>query len=135
VCGGANARRRQDAGTDDTAGNGLGHFSSADETESVGIGRNGSDFHFGLRGREISLDLKLNWGNRERREVKQSHSHRLVWFGHLHIQLGIILNKVPTTILFICQYLFKYNKYQQISFLIVFFSGDRKMDCQCHFSA
>lgn len=56
---GANARRRQNTGANGTAGNGLGHFSGADETESVGVGGNASDFHFGLLGREISLDLKL----------------------------------------------------------------------------
>ena len=44
--GGANARRRQDAGADGASGNGLGHFSGADEAEIVGIGGNRNDFHF-----------------------------------------------------------------------------------------
>lgn len=58
--GGANARRRQVAGADGASGDRLGHFSGADEAESVGVGGNRSEFHFRLCGREIGLDLKLN---------------------------------------------------------------------------
>lgn len=57
--GGPNARRRQDAGADGASGNGLGHFSGADEAESVGFGGNRKDFHFRLSGRE-SISICAN---------------------------------------------------------------------------